>query len=405
MTNLYSRLVEGEDQRTEALADLLERILADDRERDRRRFGDFVSQVLLADATDEQAKEDLLRRINDSAGALSVVTQYRIPDGTIPDMVIFDGSNPLCVVEVKIDAALGEDQLEGYGRWLAATANERYKPALILLTYATSPPPGFSNRGIGIFGVELRSVAFWNRAADWFAELGVEEDGVDEPLKSLAAEFGEFLREEEAMPTLDDVAIARLYFAESHRRLTQAVENMQAGYEFPKHWRHGKGLVLEQVGIWKFHYPIQGTKFPYVYCGLCFKPVDENDHALYGYIRYENDSIDDPNPVVIEDGCYAFVCIWATAEDCRRVPGFMESCWYEHKGGRLIGSEDALPLDSTRWWHSSDVDNDAAGYARISPLQDLLDSDGRLGSKFQGWTHDALEKTASLWNALFERDG
>ena len=346
MTNLYSRLVSGEDQRTEALADLLERILTEDRERGARRFGDFVSRVLLADVTDKQAKEDLLGRINDPVSVLSVVTQYRIGDGSIPDMVIFDGSDPICLVEVKVDAPLGEDQLEGYGRWLAETANNRCKPALILLTHVTSAPPGFTDRGNGNFSVELRSVAFWNTVAEWFAELGVEEDGVDEPLKSLAAEFGEFLREEEAMPTLDDVAIARTYFALSHRKLTQAVDNMQVGYEFPQHWRHGRRLEFEQVGIWKFHYPIQGKQFPYVYCGLCFKPADENDDALYGYIRYENDAIDDPNPVAIEDGCYAFVCIWATAEDCRRVPGFMENCWYDRKDGKLVVTKDSPPLDS-----------------------------------------------------------
>ena len=403
MTNLYSRLVGGEDQRTEALADLLERVLAEDRERNTRRFGCFVSRVLLADVRDKQARADLLGRINDPAAVLSVVTQYRIGHG-IPDMVIFDGSDPLCVVEVKIDAALGENQLEVYGRWLAETANDRYKPALVLLTHATSPLPAFSNRGIETFGVELRNVAFWNTAAEWFAELGVEEDDVDEPLKSLAAEFGEFLKEE-AMPTLDDVAIARLYFVQSHHKLMQSVKNMQAGYEFPEPWRSGRGLELEQVGIWKNHYPIQDKVFPYVYCGLCFKPADENDDALHGYARYENGSIDDPERNVIEDGFYAFVCIWATVADCRCVPGFIKNRWYEHRNGGLVQAGDGTPVDSTGWWHYSHEDIDGAGYARISPLQNLLDDDGRLGSKLKDWTHDALEKTVSLWNALFEQDG
>ncbi len=106
MTNLYSRLVSGEDQRTEALADLLERVLADDRERDTPRFGDFVSRVLLADATDKPAKAALLRRINDPAVVLSVATQHRIVGGSIPDMVIFDGSDPLCVVLPATDGRM-----------------------------------------------------------------------------------------------------------------------------------------------------------------------------------------------------------------------------------------------------------------------------------------------------------
>lgn len=399
MTNIYSRLVGGEDQRTEALANLLERVLVEDRERNTRRFGCFVLRVLLVDATDEPAKADFLWRINDPVAPLSVKTQYRIPGGTIPDMVIFDGSDPLCVVEVKIDAPLGENQLEGYGRWLTETANGRYKPALVLLTHAISAPPRFGSRGIGTFGVDLRSVASWNTVAEWFAELGVEEDGVDEPLRSLAAEFGEFLKEE-AMPTLDDVAIARNYFSHSHQRLMQAAENMQEGYEFPGHWTTGRRLDMGPVGVWRNRYPEGSQSDRYVYLGLCFKPTDENDDLLRGYTRYENGSIDDPERVVIGDSFYAFACTSATAEDCRRVPGFTKNRWYEWRDGELFESENGPPLDSTGWWHYSD-DDDQGGYARISPLQNLLDDDGRLGSKLKDWTHDALEKTVLLWDALF----
>ena len=165
------------------------------------------------------------------------------------------------------------------------------------------------------------------------------------------------------------------------------------------------GLEEGQVGIWKYHYPIRDKRFPYVYCGFCFKPVDENDDALYGYIRYENGSIDGLKPVVIGDGFYAFVCIWATVADCRRVPGFSKNRWYERKDGDLVGSEDGPSVDSTGWWHFSDEDNDKAGYARISPLQNLLDGDGRLGNEVINWAHGALEETVSLWNALFGQDG
>ena len=402
MTNLYSRLVSGEDQRTEALADLLERILAEDREKGTRRFGCFVSRVLLADVADEQARKDLLGRINAPAAVLSVVTQHRIGDGSIPDMLIFDGSDPLCVVEVKIDAPLGEEQLEGYGRWLAERANHRYKPALVLLTHVTSAPPGFTDRGNESFGVELRSVAFWNTVVDWFAELGVEEGRVGEPLKSLAAEFGEFLKEEE-MPTLDDVAIARNYLSHSGQRLMQAVRNMQASYEFTEHWVPGR-VYRAPVGIWKLHYPLaDDSNTHYVFCGLCFKPADENDQALHGCARYENGSVDDPKRAVIGDGFYAFVYIFAPPDVCRHVPGFNKNRWYEREGGELIRSEDGPPLDSTEWWHYSG--ENSSGYARISPLQALLDRDGRLGNELRNRTHDALDKTVSLWNVLFEQDG
>ena len=279
MNNVYARLVAGEDARTEALADLLERVLAEDRETNSRRFGDFVSRVLLADATGEQEKKGCMRWLDDPSAALSVVTQHRIDAGTLPDMVIFSGSDPICVVEVKIDAQIAENQLEGYGGWLAARAGGRYGPALVLLTAGTPAPPGFTDRGRRSFGVELRSVASWNTAAEWFAGLGLEEDGVNEPLKSLAKEFGEFLKED-TMPTLDDAATARQYLAESQRKLTQAVHDMQAGFGFPKHWQPGKGLAMEAVGIWKYQYPEEDHYANYVYCGLAFKPVDEKDGAL-----------------------------------------------------------------------------------------------------------------------------
>ena len=284
MSNLYARLVAGEDQRTEALADLLERVLRADRKENGRRFGDFVARVLLADAKDDQGKAAFLHSLEQSPDALSIATQYRIDDGTIPDMVIFNGSDPVCVVEVKIDAAIGEGQVAGYGRWLAEGARKRYTPALVLLTHVTPPPAGFAQAELGSFGVKLRSVASWNAAADWFAVLGSEENAVDEPLKTLAQEFGEFLREE-AMPTLDDAAIARHYLAHSHRKLTEAVVNMQAGYGFPHHWTVGRGVYEQEVGIWKYHYPEEDHNTRYVYCGLCFKPSDENDDALHGFAR------------------------------------------------------------------------------------------------------------------------
>ena len=192
MSNLYARLVAGENPRTEALADLLERVLAEDREEKTARFGDFVARVLLADATDERSRTAFLGAINDSRGALSVVTQYRTTDGAIPDIVILNGSDPVCVIEVKIDAAIEKRQLETYGVWLEGRARNRYTGALVLLTHVTPAPAGFTNPKSGSYGVGLRGVGSWNQAADWFAELSLEEDGVDEPLKSLAGEFGSF---------------------------------------------------------------------------------------------------------------------------------------------------------------------------------------------------------------------
>lgn len=394
MRNIYARLVTGEDSRTEALADLLERV------RDAGKLGDFVSRVLLADVTAEQERAEFARWVSDSAGNFSIVTQYRIDDGTVPDMVIFNGGDPVCVVEVKIDARIGANQLEGYGRWLAARANHRYRPALVLLTHVTAPPPGFIDGRNGSYGVDLRGVASWNAVAEWFAELCVEQDGLDEPLKSLAGEFGAHLKEE-AMSTLDDAAIARQYLARSQRRLSQAVEDMQLGYDFPGQWRRGRGVVSKAVGIWKYHYPDPPVEDPYVYSGLCFKPADENDGALHGYIRYENDSINEPKPVVIGDGFYAFVGILGSAGRLERVPGFTKSRWYEWTDGKLVKSNDGVAVDSTGWWHYSGGLGGWGGYARICSLQELVDVDGRLGNGLKSWSHESLEKTVSLWSAVY----
>ena len=404
MCNLYARLVTGENARTEALADLLERILAHDRETGSSWFARFVSRVLLTHATGVPEREGIVRWLNEPSAALSVKTQYQIDDGKKPDMVIFDGDDPMCVVEVKIGAPIAEGQLEGYGRWLAARAGEakagdRCRPALVLLTAGTPAPSGFIDHGCTSFGVALRGVASWNKVAEWFAELG-RRDGVNEPLKSLAKEFGEFLREDAMMPTLVDVLIARQYLAGSEQRLKRAVENMQANFPFPPNWTQGKRLMKPTVGIWKHHHPQGYNPDQGVYCGLGLKPVDERDEALRRVARYENQSAGDPTWVVIGDGVYAFVYTYTLSAKCDLVPGFTEDRWYERQGGNFVPVGNDPAVDSRGWWHYYGKESGWAGYARICPLQDLLDDDGRLGRDLQDWTHKALEKTKELWNAL-----
>ena len=207
------------------------------------------------------------------------------------------------------------------------------------------------------------------------------------------------------MPTLDDAAIARHYLAHSHRKLTDAVGNMQAGYGFPAHWSAGRGVEVGPVGIWRYHYPEQDHNTRFVYCGLCLKPVDENDGGLYSYRCYENVSVDDPKPIDIGDGFYAFVCIDATSDDCRHIPGFTNNRWYERSEGALVASEDGPNADSTGWWHHSTGEGGRAGYAKICALQDLLDGDGRIGNELKNWIHSALFETVCLWKVLFGPGG
>ena len=127
----------------------------------------------------------------------------------------------------------------------------------------------------------------------------------------------------------------------------------------------------------------------------------QNDDALYGYARYENAGGRQLKRRMVEDGFYAFVCIDATSHDCRRIPGFDENGWFDRAAGGLVESTDRLNIDSTGWYHYFSEEDGGGGYARIRPLQDLLDEDGRIGNELGEWTKGALSKTVGLWEALF----
>ncbi len=245
MTNLYRRLVKYENGRTEALADLLERLLSKDREKNTTRFQEFVSEVLLAEPTDEARKACLLDMLDNSLADLSIETQHRILQGRIPDIVVFNRDRPIFIVEVKIGAKIGGGQLEDSGAFLEADGNPT---ALVLLTHSTPAPDEFTDPACNDYHVSLRSVASWNNTAAWFEKLSHEGNGVDEPLKDRTREFSEFLKEYN-MPTLDDFAIARLYLADSHDALTGAVESMGDGYKFPNGWGEWRNRNADDSGI------------------------------------------------------------------------------------------------------------------------------------------------------------
>ncbi len=398
MSNLYARLVRNEDDRTEALVDLLERTLKKDREAITTRFRCFIAEVLLGTPTDEEEKASFLNRLgNIPLDALSIKTQYRTSTGVIPDIVVLNGDRPICVVEVKIDAPLGERQLESYDTFLQQVA-EGNPTALVLLTQGTQPPEGFTNPADETYRTSLRSVTSWNRVAKWFEELSQRSD-VDEPLKTLAREFGEFLKED-TMPTLDDVARARLYLTHSHNTLVGAVQNMAAGYQLPNGWRAGNNNRIRQgrIGISGWLAPIDNDNgVRWVQYGLCFNPVDENDEYLYGYQRYNNENgIAPPEPVNIEDGLYTFVCVCGRSDECQKIPGYSNDQWYEHD---LVPTQNRPEPDSTKWYYYCDTHR--GGYAKICPIQNLLDDDSRLCDRLQEWTHQRLAEAIQLWNVLF----
>ena len=395
MVNLYARLVKDENSRTEALVDLLERILEKDQEADAARFGHFISEILLNQPTNGEEKISFLGILgNMPLSALSIKTQYRTPTGVIPDIVVFNGDRPICAIEVKIDAPLGEEQLESYDTFLQQTANGN-PTALVLLTQSTQPPEGFTNPDSRAYRTSLRSHASWGKVAKWFEELS-QESAIDEPLKTLAREFGEFLKED-TMPTLDDVARARLYLTHSHWALIEAVKAMTDGCQLPAAWSARKkgNTRIGRVGISTRISPRDNDPHSVTY-GLCFNPVDENDDYLHGCQRYENDAV---NGHTIEDGFYAFVYVAGPSNECQHIPGYSHNQWYERAGQNLVQVENGPNIDSTGWYYYCDANN--GGYAKICPIQNLLDDEGRLGDELQTWTCERLNEAVQLWNEFF----
>lgn len=396
MINLYARLVKNENARTEALVDLLERILTKDQEAEPTKFRRFISEVLLDQPTDEEEKINFLETLkNIRLDALSIKTQYQTPTRVKPDIVIFSGNHPICAIEVKIDASLEEEQLKNYDTFLQQSA-EGNSTALVLLTHITQPPEGFTEPTHRAYRTSLRSVASWNRVAKWFEELSQKSD-VDEPLKTLAREFGEFLKED-AMPTLDDVARARLYLARSHWALIAAVKNMADGYQLPDGWSAGDGrrISFGQIGISGWLSPTNDQS-RWIRYGICFNPADKNDGYLHGYQRYEN-ATGDPTPVQIEDGFSAFVCVIGPSNECRKIPGYSNDQWYEQN---LVQTQNGPNANSKGWYYYCGARVPEGGYAKIRPIQELLDSDGHLRDRLQEWTHERLAEAIQLWNTLF----
>ena len=395
MSNLYSRLVTDENHQTEALVDLLERVLENSVEQ----FRDFVAQVLLGDATDEEKKNNFVEQLNNSRDPVSIETQFGTPQG-IPDIIVLKGGHPICIVEVKVNAPISVPQLRNYGEFLHNRELTHGRPtALVLLSHVTSLPEGFTDRECDDYGVSLRGATYWYMVAKWFRNLHQVENSVGEPLKSLVREFSNFLEEDMPMPTLDDFAIARHYFKGSHTALSTAVEVMRSeAVVLTPTWTLSN-LRFEPVGIYRWRYP-PGRDTHWITFGLCFAPVDERDDCLQDFLRYEGDALNNPQP--IRDGFYAFVTVAGPSEECQQIPGYSESQWYVlGQENNLVPAAEPLPVDSAGWYHFRRHDNPHTYYARICPVHELLDNENRVGDSLRKWTHGAMEQTVQLWRALF----
>ena len=401
MTNLYSRLAayttHRENYRTEALVDILERLLGKECEESTNRFLNFFSQVLLANSTN-QRKKDFLDGLENSLNRLSIKTQHSIPEA-IPDIVVLNGQQPVCVVEVKIGAGIGDNQLEKYGEYLKQAEDTNGNlTALVFLTHATSPPEGFTDPACCTYGVDLRSVAYWSTVANWFKKLANEECGIDDSLKTLIYEFSEYLFKEDSMFTLDDIAITRTYYSQSHSSITRAIETIASQFQFGNNWRN----------LTHSHKPmaISSTRNAqngqgWINFGLSFKPVDESDDSLFGFRRYDNSGADGaPNFCRVKDGVYAFVRIFGRYEtyaEIQKIPGYTNNQWYDLESNEINN----LPVNSNGWYYNdSSRNHQYPGYAKIEPIYNLCDIDGNCYNELREWIHRELEIAVSLFSTF-----
>ena len=121
---------------------------------------------------------------------------------------------------------------------------------------------------------------------------------------------------------------------------------------------------------------------------------------LRGFKRYEVYALNNPKP--IEDGFYAFVCVVGPSGQWQKIAGYSEKRqWYEHnEAGELTPAKNGPDVDSRGYWYYNEVGDREASYAKICPIQELLDSDFRIGNNLKDWTHEVLGGALELWKAL-----
>jgi len=141
-----------------------------------------------------------------------------------PDIMVFDGDEPIMIIECKVGAGFTEgafvengssaahkvDQLRFYDKWLAARTTRPV--ALVLLTHLVDAPIDFLvDRGK--YQSALRSVKRWSQLYRWLTTEDRQTWWKDVD-RALVDETIQFLKEKELMsenPTLNDFAAARLY--------------------------------------------------------------------------------------------------------------------------------------------------------------------------------------------------
>jgi hypothetical protein len=200
-----------EDYLTECLADLFNRF-------DGCAQKQFIRRLFVP--AGEQSKWD---RFSSGFDALRMETQHAILKGRI-DLVVFAGSDPVVVIENKIDAPIsenfdGDDQLEIYGRWITATNRSAFHGVVCLLTHLTEPSEGFIS-GAKRCGGATPHVVKWSSLAGALMDVKEFVGPQQVDVITLASEFLRFLEEMNMSHDFagrDEFAAAMLYLRAGSR--------------------------------------------------------------------------------------------------------------------------------------------------------------------------------------------
>jgi hypothetical protein len=215
--SLYSRLLkyqESEDRSnlenylTEMLCDFLNRLSSDETK-------DFACQVLFH-LSDLCYFSDWIEKLN-LESELCWDTQVTVEvDGEMrrPDLICWQRSLPVILIESKIDAGFTEKQLISYDKWL----NEKNPEAvLVLLRKNTEAPEGFLTHNAcdvcsssGGYFIPKRNCIHWQQVYDWLKSF----IACEHPLKLLAEEFIMFMEEQKMafnQPSSADFAALQLF--------------------------------------------------------------------------------------------------------------------------------------------------------------------------------------------------
>ena len=235
MTSFYGRLFHAGSAERERLEDFLTEILADLLNRlPERAKRHFCERFLLRDS-DPSDRRAWLDRAS-QPGNLVWKSQAWIAIAGMqkrPDLILYHRRSefahvpspgrhrasyretPILIVECKVSAKFGSDQLASYDKWLVQNGGSLV--ALVVITHSTEAPVDFRYKGRESYKARITTIRRWSELYSWLSDdldQAFPEKDLPPECALLRSELVEFLREERLMtdePTFQDVAAARLY--------------------------------------------------------------------------------------------------------------------------------------------------------------------------------------------------